>query len=41
VPNAGPVAIGATDGFMVFAIASVVTARVVIFRKYRALAATA
>ena len=41
LPNAGPFAIGATDGLIVFAIASVVTARVVIFRKYQALAAAA
>ncbi|MGR4064495.1 MAG: hypothetical protein ACLQPV_03515 [Vulcanimicrobiaceae bacterium] len=34
LPAAGPVAAAATDGFMVFAVTSVLVARVVIFRKY-------
>ncbi len=37
LPNAGSVALGATDGLIVFAIASVITSRIVIFRKYQAL----
>ncbi len=39
VPNAGPLFLGVTDGLVVFAVASVVTARIVIFRKYQALLA--
>jgi len=41
MPNAGAPALAATDGLIVFAVTSVLTARVVIFRKYRRLAATA
>jgi hypothetical protein len=37
LPNAGPMALGATDGLLIFAIASVITSRVVIFRKYQEL----
>lgn len=38
LPNAGPVALGATDGLVLFAVTSVLTARIVIFGKYRELA---
>jgi hypothetical protein len=41
VPTAGPVALGLTDGLVVFAVTSVITARLIIFRKYQALAAAA
>jgi hypothetical protein len=41
LPNAGAMALGATDGLIVFAIAWVLTARIVVFRKYLALAAAA
>jgi len=39
IPTAGPVALGATDGLLLFAVTSVLVSRIVIFRKYEALRA--
>jgi hypothetical protein len=39
LPTAGPGLLATTDGLVVFAVASLVTARIIIFRKYQALAA--
>jgi hypothetical protein len=39
LPNAGSIALGATDGLLLFAVTSVIVARIVIFRKYEALRA--
>lgn len=41
LPNAGTAALAVSDGFVVFAIASVLAARVMIFQKYQALRAQA
>jgi hypothetical protein len=37
LPNAGPAALAISDGFLLFAVSSIVTANVMIFRKYEAL----
>ena len=39
LPQAGPIAVAATDGFLFFAIVSVAVSRYMIFQKYEALAA--
>jgi len=39
IPTAGPIALGATDGVLLFAVTSVLVSRIVIFRKYEALRA--
>jgi ABC-type antimicrobial peptide transport system permease subunit len=39
LPNAGPIAVAATDGFLLFGVTSILVARLVIFRKYEALRA--
>lgn len=39
LPQAGPIGVAATDGFLFFAIVSVVVSRLMVFRKYEAMAA--